>query len=395
MKEVAMPDLYVIDHDRLRIRKSRVYGTDDHATWLVETGLKDGALVPHEVIYTEGKGKRNAFEQACSEQLSKHKLKIKKDKYREGEENAIDPSEDPYPPPMLAKKYEPKKHKPPFFLQPKLDGNRCLARVKNGKVEMWSRQGNLFQGLEHIEKALLEAAEAYEFEGSKEEVIFDGELFTWELPFKDINGALKTKPKDPDTLTGKAREKALQHAFKRASVQYWIYDMPSIGGDETRRQNIRLGNAPLAGIPEAAEEITADESPIVSVPSIRVDDIETMQRVHSMFLEAGYEGTIIRLPEGEYEYDRRSPNLLKWKEFHDEEYMVVDVVEAERLAGAGILVCQKEDGGRFKATPKCSVEEKCHILANKQDFIGKEVTVEYFETFEDGTPRFPVAKVSL
>jgi ATP-dependent DNA ligase len=112
---------------------------------------------------------------------------------------------------------------------------------------------------------------------------------------------------------------------------------------------------------------------------------------HATFLSEGYEGSIIRLHNGLYEADKRSKSLLKRKDFQDEEFLCVDVIEADNQPGSGVFVCVTEDGAKFKATPKCSHAERQEILRDKETYIGKEITVVFFGK-NDATkiPRFPI-----
>jgi ATP-dependent DNA ligase len=83
--------------------------------------------------------------------------------------------------PMLAHRYNEKKGdiKFPCFVQPKLDGVRCVV-VGN---KLYSRNGNRFPVLPHIENEL----KLY----NKNNLILDGELFTDDINFEKIVGLVK------------------------------------------------------------------------------------------------------------------------------------------------------------------------------------------------------------
>ena len=89
--------------------------------------------------------------------------------------------------PMLAHPYEKKKKeiKFPCFVQPKLDGVRCVAV----KGELFSRYGNVFPTLSHIKKDLLK---------NTDNLLLDGELFTDDIYFEKIVGFVKKKNKTPE-----------------------------------------------------------------------------------------------------------------------------------------------------------------------------------------------------
>lgn len=400
--------MYRIDSTgKTRVRYSKVRQTQNDdgsiaADWIVKTGVLNGKLVEKRNTYLKGKGKRSAFEQACAEAQSKHDLKKKKEKYVESLDDVADAAEVALPAPMLASKYDPKKHPFPLYGQPKMDGNRCLARVTaDGDITLWSRSGNVFEGLDHLKEPLFEIGMTAIKERGLDEFTFDGELFTWELPFKDLNGALKRQEKDPDTAkTDKARQKMIDHNTKtramKAKVQFWWYDIAMLGEEELVRIGIRNKLADAFHLKDGTVDLRANSDPVVSVPTKLLEHEESAQRFHMAQKEAGYEGTILRCAEGEYRFQARSKHLLKWKDFHDQEYVIIGMEENNKLPGTGKYVCKTDDCNEFRVMPKGSMEERAKMWqdfqANPDHFIGKKLTVEFFETFEDGIPRFPVGK---
>jgi DNA ligase-1 len=72
----------------------------------------------------------------------------------------------------------------------------------------------------------------------------------------------------------------------------------------------------------------------------------------------------------------------------------LDVVEGigNRVGTAGNLVCRDtETEKEFHSNIKGTFEYLTEILENKDDYIGKLVTVKYFQLTPDGVPRFPFA----
>ena len=91
--------------------------------------------------------------------------------------------------PMLAHDYNKRKHDIvyPCYAQPKIDGVRMMLVKTHGKIQMISRTGKSIS-LPHIET---------QFKNVPEDIWFDGEIFTFELPFEEITGLFKTQ-KNPD-----------------------------------------------------------------------------------------------------------------------------------------------------------------------------------------------------
>ena len=110
---------------------------------------------------------------------------------------------------MLAHKYNEDKADYPAFIQPKLDGVRCLFTAKGA----FSRANNQFMNVEHIEQALKP------FFAKNPTTVLDGELYNHGLKDdfeKIISLVKKKKPTDQD----KAEAAQL--------VQYHMYDVVSM-----------------------------------------------------------------------------------------------------------------------------------------------------------------------
>ena len=101
---------------------------------------------------------------------------------------------------------------------------------------------------------------------------------------------------------------------------------------------------------------------------------------------------MIRATESPYE-NKSSKNLLKRKEFIDEEFEVVDIEEGagNRTGTAKHLVCKNKDGSVFNSNIKGTFEYLGEILKNKKNYVGKLATIKFFQYTPDGVPRFAYA----
>ena len=409
------PDMFVRgDKGKLLIRRDLVVGKDNEAYWIVQTGQDSGKLVEKVNHYTEGKQKRNAFEQAVSECESKRKGKSKKDKYVEGRQNAINVEDADLPPPMLATALKDTKVVYPCFAQRKLDGNRCLTRVKpfgpkpgtigtaGHTYVMWSRQGNKFQGFGHIETALDELVHKAVAKGLidwKEldgELIFDGELYTLEYPFQELNGVLKLDHLNPDDFEpdSKQHKKALENQERKSKVQYWVYDLAIKGMPQHKRGDLLHKLFDNAGYHRGSIKTRAKEAPVVYEPYIQVNTQQQLDEFHSRTVGDGFEGTIARMYDAGYIFKKRSKELVKIKDFHDEEFDCIGMRENDKLPGTGTFICMTKEGHQFEAMPEGSMEERKAMYILRDTFKGKKLNVKYFEKYpETGIPRFPVARV--
>ena len=318
------------------------------------SGLVGGNLATTAWTTCAGKQKRTDEEQAEFEVAAKYTHQLA----REYHESMDSIDEAKIFEPMLAKTYTTFPGGEEICIQPKLDGVRCIATRKG----LFSRQGQPLVAAPHIVEAL-----ALRF-AEDPDLIFDGELYNHELK-DDFNKLIslirRSKPSDEDL--NRARE----------LVQYHIYDLPSAPGPFTARWEA------------LCEHIVGVNSPHIPMThTMGVTSEGHGDLLHGAFLEDGYEGSIYRL-DSHYEAGKRSVNLLKRKEFQDEEFAVVAIEEGQgNWAGyAKRVTCRLPDGREFGAGIKGD-QSRAKLLLNETH---KVVTVRFFQYTPDGVPRFPVA----
>ena len=96
----------------------------------------------------------------------------------------------------------------PVFIQPKLDGVRCLIQYDSGVVTAYSRTGKVWKNIEHITLNL------YKFFDKHPNVVLDGELYNHDFrnDFEQIISMVrKTKPTDEARI--KSRENVQFHCY--------------------------------------------------------------------------------------------------------------------------------------------------------------------------------------
>lgn len=323
---------------------------------------------------TAGKntGKANAttpYEQALAEAESKWLTQKKKKGYVESIEAAEAGQVDEIIKggifPMLADKYASKKKAIvyPGYVQPKYDGLRCIGIVENGQCTLWSRTRKQITSVPHIEQALVRLANGKDF-------IFDGELYNHDYRdnFEIIVSLVRQK--DP----------ALGHQ----TVQYYIYDLPSIPGGFSERFAV------LSQLFAAVHQ----DSPLRAVETVQVNSESETQMAYSRFLDQGYEGAMFRAANGPYlqHATKRSIDLLKIKQFDDAEFEIVGVREGRgKMADKGIFVCKTAEDKEFEVKMKGELENLKVFLENSEEYIGRKLTVQYQGfTSANNVPRFPV-----
>ena len=264
---------------------------------------------------------------------------------------------------MLAHKYNEDKADYQAFIQPKLDGVRCLFTTKGA----FSRANNRFMNVEHIEQALKP------FFAKNPTTILDGELYNHGLKDdfeKIISLVKKRKPTDDDRL--EAAE----------LVEYHIYDVASmtIANYTTRLNYINsISNFQWNHILRRVDTKVAL-------------DFDDALKMHKKNLKLGYEGSIYRSFEGKYK-GTRSWDLMKFKDFHDAEATIVgyEIGKGKREGTLGKFIMQDYEGNEFGCPPGKGYNYKdlANMLENIHDYIGQYATFTYFERTKAGSYRHP------
>ena len=261
--------------------------------------------------------------------------------------------------PMLAHQFNQKKKeiKYPCFVQPKLDGVRCVAVGD----ELYSRNGIVFPTLEHIKN---------ELKLNTENLILDGELYTDDINFEKIVGLVrktkKTKEEEQNSL------KIYLNVF-----DYIDTDLPY----EKRLINLNKffeKNKDLKYIRQVKTEECKDENNVM----------EYLDK----YTKEGYEGVIIRNKKGKYAENARSNNLQKFKKFIDEEFEIIDYTTPTtgKEVGCVVWICKTKEGKKFNVRPSGNYDERKKQYKDGKKYIGKMLTVKYQELTNDHVPRFPV-----
>jgi len=268
--------------------------------------------------------------------------------------------------PMLAHKYNPDKADYPAYIQPKLDGVRCVF-TKNGA---YSRTGKEFKNVDHIKKNLTSVFNKYP------NLILDGELYNHGLKDdfeKIISLVRKTKP------TQEHREEAAQ------LVQYHIYDVASF---PHATYDWRMGF-----ITRLTDSSIVRTSPHLVIIDTKVAlDLDEAMSLHSYNLRSGYEGSIYRSINGIYK-NTRSWDLMKFKDFNDDEAVIVgyEIGKGKRQGTLGKFIMQDDEGIQFGCPPGkgYSYKDLAGMLDNINDYIGQRATFTYFQRTQAGSYRHP------
>jgi len=262
--------------------------------------------------------------------------------------------------PMLAKTVDWNKVTYPCYVQPKLDGVRCLMVLEprgtnDSCVTFLSRNGKQYTTLDHI-TATIPGKDAL---GSLN-IILDGEVYSDELSFQQIVAAVKKQ--SPDSL----------------KLHFRAYDVVT---NELQKER-------LIAVRTLVHAINSSYISMVDTPgAFSKEDIVGW---HNRWVSEGYEGAMIRLNGGHYGQGQRSSHLLKVKEFNEEEFTFREFDFGQRTEDL-IAVCHTKTGAEFRAKMIGTAAEKEELYAQMRGKEGK-LTVKFFGYTTDGLPRFPIGK---
>jgi DNA ligase-1 len=344
------------------------YMESEDNTYRTVSGQIDGKHVTSELTTVFGKNIGKVNETSDEDQCQKEvEAKYIKQLAQGGYYKSIDEIDNSgFFEPMLAEDYK-KKFKPSMLIdgvysQPKYDGMRCIAS-KNG---LFSRQGKPIPSAPHIMEVL-----SILFSESPN-MILDGELYNHSLKdnFNELMSLAKQSKPTPEDLKKSAKW-----------LKYYVYDIyaPASFG---QRNNILTDMF--------HEDTLLNQDVIVQVPTKKVNNQDSLDKLYASYLEEGYEGQMVRL-NGPYE-NKRTKYLLKRKEFQDAEYEIVSIEEGSgNRAGMAGTICYKMDNGKtFRSGIKGGVEFYKEIWSEKDEYVGGTGTVKFFQLTPDGIPRFPV-----
>ena len=268
--------------------------------------------------------------------------------------------------PMLAHKFDESRidWNDKVFLQPKLDGVRCLF-TKDGA---FSRTGKQFMNVQHLEDALKV------FFDVNPSAILDGELYNHRLKAdfeKIISLVRKQKPTDID------RDDAQE------MIQFHVYDLID-GTDKSYEQRRLMINRFLGDHAWMFFGVRL-------VDTKEILRIEQAEFLHKKNLELGFEGSILRL-NTPYKHGR-SFGLMKMKDFSDTEATIIDFEpgKGKRKGTLGKFIMMDSEGVKFGCPPgKGFTHDHLKLmLKNVNDYIGKKATFTYFQRTKAGSYRHP------
>lgn len=277
--------------------------------------------------------------------------------------------------PMLAGTYDATKAKFPYMATPKIDGIRFLMIDRVAVSRSFKPIRN-----KYVQECLKEVVP----DG------VDGEL-TCGTDFQSSTSAIMSVDGKPD-------------------FDCWIFDYVDPSTDVINPYLDRISNPLLKQLEDDNDFIT------VLKPELVLHEQE-LQRVERDYLDAGFEGVMLRDPKGTYKFGRSTVKeniLLKVKRFLDDEAELIDILEKQHnqneaqqdafgrtkrsvcqdgMVGAGTagtLVVRSKDGMEFGIGTGLDDALRAAIWAKPEVYKGMLVKYKYFSYGVKEKPRHPV-----
>ena len=249
------------------------------------------------------------------------------------------------------------------FIQPKLDGVRCIIT----RYGAHSRNGKQFHNCKHILTELKPLFADNPF------LILDGELYNHKFK-NNFNKIISLVKKQKPTQADK---------FESASyLQFHCYDLFS--------SYLKFIDRTLA-ITNLKSKYKLKFTHEVDTKVVWNDD--ELNKYHKQNKVNGYEGSMLRT-NSLYE-QKRSYTLQKVKDWSDTEATITGYVEGKGKFAKGLgkwLAIDKDDRKVEIPWPTLTIENRKQMWQARNEYIGKLLTFEFFERTPAGAYRFPRAK---
>ena len=296
--------------------------------------------------------------------------------------------------PMLAAAADGPFNDPAFLFEPKLDGYRCLALRRDGKVRLLSRRG-LDQSAQFPEvvAALQEQV--------LDDFILDGEIVAHDQSGKPSFHALQTR--------GQLKsEYEIRAALKTTPCVFYAFDLLHLAGMNLRGADYRSRKRWLG-------QCVLPSTHLQVLPATQAEG----EHFYAAALEAGFEGIIAKRHDSRYETGVRSPAWLKVKATQTGDFLVCGytVGKGHRGKTFGALLlgyprpvpascCRPAKSAAASTTRRWRIsarrlkglETKRHPFASKPEVEGEVVwlkpelvaEIRFAEWTPDGALRAPV-----
>jgi hypothetical protein len=272
----------------------------------------------------------------------------------------------------------------PVYVQKKLDGIRMLVDYHNNEYRKRSYINTVWKHLNIFDEELKEL-----FKFLPEGVTLDGEIYSHKLSFNVITSITKTIKK--------------QHP-KISELNYYFFDFFDQKNNIPYEFRFNILIKAYNSFVEEKRKTNENYYPTylrMLNAEIANNDKEIFL-YHNKFVKKGYEGIMIKRISnnsnpGSDEYSKslyksgKSNHIFKYKDFMDEEAVIVEVKEGEGTdQGSAVFIVKNSNDKIFSVRMAKTLKERKKYFENKKDMIGKVITVRYQEVSDKQIPRFAI-----
>lgn len=211
---------------------------------------------------------------------------------------------------MLATKLDKAKYKGEMmYVTEKLDGFRCNVVIRNGRVELYTRQGKLISGCVQVEKAILELG--------IENAVYDGELLAQNCSYEDVYKETSKRVKNKNKV--------------KTGIEYHIFDMITLEEFDSKKGTITYKNR-RKFLDLFKGNAFIKISPILYMGT----DLAVVEKLFQKYVNLGAEGLMVNFDKP-YEFGKRSNTIQKFKPVYNCDVRVVALSEGESQNNKGLL----------------------------------------------------------
>ncbi len=255
----------------------------------------------------------------------------------------------------------------PVCVQRKLDGYRCLAHYNNKAIELLSRNMKPFSHLPHIRKELEKINELKE-----KNIYLDGELYSHDLKLHNIGSIVRKQYVNEANIE------------RMKEVSYYVFDLFDVN-----RMNMTFEERYEYLKKNIIDKY--DFQYIKLVSCVKANNYEEVLKEDKLYLSEGYEGVIVRNLNGLYQWNKKSYDVLRTKEFKRGVFKIISAKAGEGAQSGAILFqveCLKDKHQHFWVMPVGTIEDRRRMMKdynkNSSKFIGKKVYVKYLDIDSKG-----------
>lgn len=250
----------------------------------------------------------------------------------------------------------------PQLEEPKMDGLRSTLIIQNTHLDplFWTVQflssgGKPYNALTHLTDII-----RGNYKGP--DIILDGELYCHGMTLGKINSAVK----------------ALKPSTSR--IKFYVFDMPKLKATQSIRTEY---------VKKIVNDISNSYFPILENKIVYNEEEIIIH--HDQWVSEGYEGAMLKDPDGIYQPGQRSSYWNKVKMFDDDEFKVIGYELGLRGVQDLVFICECK-AGTFHAQMNGTIESKQELYDNIEECIGAQLTVKFFGYSEYGIPNLPKGK---